>query len=192
MNLLDLPRFRRTRRNHAIEHAAVHVLSALLPGRSMAGRSDAGGFYLFGDLPTDAVRQAVDDALARLPREPELAIHPNCGTNMVVGGLIAGAAATLAAATLPPRRGRFALLPRMLLAGTMASVASQPLGPMAQRRWTTLSDVGGARVEGVVRSARGRLTVHRVTIVDGPPRADDGGADRAAGRGDAARRDRVT
>lgn len=178
MNVLDLPPLRRTRRNHAIEHAAVHILSGRLPGRSMAGRSDSGGFYLFGDLPTDAVRGAVEEALARLPDEPGLAIHPNCGTNMVVGGLIAGAVATLAAATLPRSRGGFALLPRMLLAGTFASVASQPLGPLAQRRFTTLPDVGDARIGSIMRSTRGRLTVHRITIVDGAlsvPEPDDTG-----------------
>ncbi|MEO8083178.1 MAG: DUF6391 domain-containing protein [Ardenticatenales bacterium] len=166
MNVLDLPPLRRTRRNHAIEHAAVHILSGRLPGRSMAGRSDSGGFYLFGDLPTDTVRLAVDEALARLPDEPGLAIHPNCGTNMVVGGLIAGAVATLAAATLPRSRGGLSLLPRMLLAGTFASVASQPLGPLAQRRFTTLPEVGNARIGAITCSTRGRLTVHRITIVD--------------------------
>ncbi|MCC7018418.1 MAG: hypothetical protein IT332_01600 [Ardenticatenales bacterium] len=181
MRLLDLPPIKRTRRNHAIEHAAVHILAARLPGRSMAGRSDAGGFFLLGNLETEDVEHAVDEALRRLPAEPELAIHPNCGTNMVVGGLIAGAAATLAVAFVPKRHraGGLALLPRMLLAGTFASVASQPLGPAAQRRWTTLPDVAGARVGRITRSMRGRLTVHRITIDDGPP------TDAADGAGDA-------
>lgn len=178
MRLLDLPPIRRTRRNHAIEHAAVHILAGRLPGRSMAGRSDAGGFFLFGDLPTGDVEQAVDEALRRLPAEPELAIHPNCGTNMVVGGLIAGVAATFAAATLPTNRrtGGLALLPRMLLAGTFAAVASQPLGPLAQRRWTTLPDIASARVARITRHVRGRLTVHRITI-------EEGGMTEAAGGG---------
>ncbi|MFN8424168.1 MAG: DUF6391 domain-containing protein [Anaerolineae bacterium] len=169
MNLLDLllasghaPQPRHRARRGARSGG---LLARPLDGRPL----DSGGFYL--RRPADGRRApGIDDALARLPLEPELAIHPNCGTNMVVGGLIAGAVATLAAATLPPGRGRLALLPRMLLAGTMASVASQPLGPMAQRRWTTPSDVGGARVEGGL--ARACRTVHRVTIVDGPPRAD--------------------
>lgn len=176
MTLLDLPPLRRTRRNHAIEHAAVHILSRRLPGRSMAGRSNARGFVLIGDLPIEMVREAVDEAIRRLPGEPELAIHPYCGTNMVVGGLVAGAAATLAAATLPlgRRGGHLALLPRMLLAGTLASVFSQPLGPLAQRRWTTLPDVTGVRVAGIVPSTRGRLTLHRVTIADGPAPAATG------------------
>lgn len=170
MAFLDLPPLRRTRRNHAIEHAAVHILSRRLPGRPMAGRSDAGGFVLLGDLPTDAVRDAVDEAIRRLPDEPELAIHPYCGTNLVVGGLIAGAAATLAASSLPlgRRGGGLALLPRMLLAGTLASVFSQPLGPLAQRRWTTLPDVEGVRVRSITPALRGRLRLHRVVIDDGP------------------------
>ena len=86
MSILDdIPMLRRTRRNHAIEHAAVHVLTARWPGLSMAGRSDSRGFWLYGNVETSEVESAVREAMERLDREPHLAIHPHCGTNLVVG-----------------------------------------------------------------------------------------------------------
>ncbi len=74
---------RRTRQHHAIEHATLHLLASRLPGRRMAGYSDAGGFTIFGDVPLDQVRRAVSDAMLHLQAgESSLAIHPNCGTNL--------------------------------------------------------------------------------------------------------------
>mgnify|MGYP003597208927 CR=1 FL=1 len=57
---------RRTRQHHAIEHATLHLLASRLPGRRMAGYSDAGGFTVIGDIPFDQVRRAVSDALLHL------------------------------------------------------------------------------------------------------------------------------
>jgi hypothetical protein len=170
MSLLDLPLPRKTRRNHAIEHAAVHVLSGRSPTTSMAGRSDAGGFFLYGNVETDDVRSAVDEAIVRLVDEPELAIHPHCGTNLVVGGLTAGVASVLAVATLSNDRrqqGLWQLVPRFLLAGTAAALASANLGPVVQRRWTTLADSEGVRVKDITRRQRGRHIIHRVELEDG-------------------------
>lgn len=169
MGLLDLPVARRTRRNHGIEHATVHILSARLPGTPFAGRSDGGGFYLYGQVDTATLSAAVDEALRRLVEEPQLAIHPYCGTNLVIGGFTAGLAALAAMATLPAERrrgGSAGLLPRFMLAGTAAALASANLGPWVQANWTTLADPTGVRVTGITRTARGRHVVHRVALAD--------------------------
>lgn len=169
MGLLDLPIPRRTRRNHAIEHATVHILTERLPRRPLAGRSDAGGFFLYGDVETDDLSSAVEEALLRLETEPELAIHPHCGTNLVVGGLTAGLASVLALATLPldrRRAGVWGLVPRFMFAGTAAALASANLGPIAQQRWTTLPDSRGVTVRAVKRSQKGSHVMHRVDLAD--------------------------
>jgi hypothetical protein len=173
MGLLDLPIARRTRRNHGIEHATVHVLSARLPGTPFAGRSDAAGFFLYGQVDTPVLAEAVDEALRRLVTEPQLAVHPYCGTNLVVSGFTAGLAALAAVATLPPERrrsGPAALLPRFLLAGTAAALASANLGPLVQARWTTSAAPEGVRVRTITRTERGRHVLHRVELTDTPPR----------------------
>jgi hypothetical protein len=147
----------------------VHLLARSGAAKALAGRSDAGGFYLYGDVDSEALRAAVDEAILRLAEEPELAIHPHCGTNLVVGGLTAGLGAALALATLPvARRGAvLGLLPRFFLAGTAAALAGSNLGPLVQRRWTTLADAAGVTVTGIRRSQRGRHVIHRVGLADG-------------------------
>ncbi len=179
MSLLeDIPFIRRTRRNHAIEHAAVHILSARDPGLSMAGRSDSRGFWLYGSVDPVEVESAVREAMARLDAEPHLAIHPHCGTNLVVGGMVTGLTTLLAINHLRQGgRKEHALetLPRLMLAGTLAGVASKPLGPMAQKHVTTLPRAADARLVSVVRSERGKHVVHRVQIED----RDDGSRARS-------------
>jgi hypothetical protein len=174
------------RRNHAIEHATVHILSASRSGVTLAGRSDGGGFVLYGNVSTAEVRAAVDLALARLPEEPWLAVHPHCGTNLVVAGMVSGVASLLALWTAPreERAGKpLEVLPRLLLAGTLAAALSQPLGPLVQRRMSTLPDVRGSRVRGIVELGRGRYRLHRVEMAhDRPPAA----ASPAQASGDAA------
>lgn len=80
------------RQVHALEHAAVWVLSEPQLGMSdrlLGGMSTDTGFYLYGDVPTAAVYRAVQIALDRLTHgEWNLAVHPRCGTNLSVGMLM--------------------------------------------------------------------------------------------------------
>ena len=85
-----------TRQHHAIEHATIHLLAARFPRRVMAGMSDPWGFTLYGQLSTEAIEEAVEEAIQRLQGgEEELAFHPNCGTNFTTTILLATAAAFL-------------------------------------------------------------------------------------------------
>ena len=85
-----------TRQHHAIEHATIHLLSARFPRRVMAGMSDPWGFTLYGQLSTEAIEEAVEEAILRLQDgEEELAFHPNCGTNLTTTIFLATAAAFL-------------------------------------------------------------------------------------------------
>src|SRR5579859_1301577 len=86
----DLLLTRRVRQNHALEHATVTILTNDLPGLSVSARSNLRGFTIFADLDPVLVRRAADEAMERLRAgEAELAIHPNCGTNLAVGMSIA-------------------------------------------------------------------------------------------------------
>ena len=75
-SILDLPFVLETRRNHALEHATLHVLAESHPGAPMAGHSNPTGFFNLGNLPTAEVQSAVTQALSRLRAgESQLAIH---------------------------------------------------------------------------------------------------------------------
>ncbi len=152
----------RTRRNHGLEHATIHVLSARNPHRSLAGHSDAGGFWLMGALDTPEVQSAVDEALQRLRKgESWLAVHPNCGTNFATAGAITGLAGGLAMRG-STRRDWGERLPLAILLSTLALFAARPLGNRIQERITTSGDPGKLQVLDIRRTQRGESTFHRV------------------------------
>src|ERR1700694_5282076 len=77
------------KQNHALEHATIVLLSKKYPEVRLAGISFAAGFFVFGDLPTEAIYPAAQEALTLLrTTSPELAIHERCGTNLAVTGLL--------------------------------------------------------------------------------------------------------
>jgi hypothetical protein len=164
MGLLDNPTASRIRRNHGLEHATIHVLSRMRPQTPMAGHSDPDGFWLLGDLNTEDVQLAVDEALVRLRAgERGLAIHPNCGTNLVTSGLAAGMAGAVAFGTARDDRQRLDRLPLAILFSIGALLLARPLGTRIQQRVTTSGDPGDLHVTEIRRGQRGKLTSHRIT-----------------------------
>ncbi len=167
-SLLDHPTLLRIRRNHALEHATIHLLSARPVRTLLVGRSDSRGFYLIGEVPTDDVESAVLHALARLRAgEARLAIHPNCGTNLVTSAALAGTASFLVAGMTRRRRWTDWLdqLPLALLAASMGLIVAQPLGTLLQRRITTEARPGSLQVLSVQRLRRRSPSLHRILTV---------------------------
>jgi hypothetical protein len=148
------------RRNHALEHATVAILMGRLgPGVRMVGRATGNGFYIYGDVPTDWVQESAAEGLERLKRgEAGLAISPLCGTNLVVAGLLAGASSLLALGN----RRRLERLPNVLLSATVAVLAAQPLGRLAQRYITTSPDLADMEIVGVRQGEHGAARYHKV------------------------------
>jgi hypothetical protein len=136
--------------NHALEHATITILSQRVQSGVLRGRSNRKGFYIMGDVADDAIRPAADEALARLRSgESDLAIHPFCGTNVAVSGLLAGVSA--AAAGRAARRG--GVYPAAVLAALFALLAAQPLGFWTQRHLTTNSEVRGLHIIGIEKKS---------------------------------------
>lgn len=161
MKLKDIPLVARTRQNHSLEHATIHVLAQQRPDLRVMGRTTPGGFYLYSNLTTRDVRAAVEQALSRLQKgEAQLAIHPHCGTNLATAGLLAGLSAFIT--LLPRARRRWDRLPFTILAATMAIVAAQPLGMFLQAQVTTTPDVHNLIVKRITQRQQNRLTVHHV------------------------------
>lgn len=162
MGILDLPFVATVRRNHAVEHATMHLLAARLPYLNAVARTAAGGFYVYGRVPTQTLADTAAEALGRLQAgETELAISPRCGTNLVVSGFLAGLAAFL---VMSRSRSRFSNLPRLMLASLIAVIVAQPLGLLVQQRLTTSADVANLRVGGVTCQLLGPVTVHKVEL----------------------------
>ncbi len=161
MNFLNLPLLARVRRNHAMEHATIHVLTTKYRPLKVVGRSTFKGFYLYGDLSTHMVATAAHEALSRLRAgEHHLAVHPNCGTNLVAAGSLAGLA-TFAALSGKKKRS-LDMLPNALLAATAALIMAQPLGPLLQAHVTTMADVGDLTIKDIRREERHNMVLHFV------------------------------
>lgn len=164
MSILDQGPISRIRRNHGLEHATMQILARRNPYYRMAGHSDAGGFWLLGDVPGEEVQSAVDEALARLSAgEHNLAVHPNCGTNFVTAGALAGTVAWLAMlGTEGSWKKKLERWPVLISLVTVALIAAQPLGPLLQAKVTTSGDPQGLRVTGILRKEQGGMPAHRV------------------------------
>jgi hypothetical protein len=163
-SLLDLQPISRTRRNHALEHATLHILSRKFPNITMAGVSSPNGFTLIGDVTTEDVAEGAIEALKRLrDGEADLALHPNCGTNFAVSGIVAGLAAWLGTLGSGKEiKRKLERLPLIVLLATTAIVITRPLGPLIQKKITTASNPEGLELERIETSVRLGLRLHRV------------------------------
>jgi hypothetical protein len=150
---------RRTRQHHAIEHATIHVLTERFPRQPFSGFSDPLGFTLYGDIAEENVRRAVGDALLRLQAgQSELAIHPNCGTNLATTGLLV---ALIALLTNSGKRSLFEKFTTTLLLVLPMLVIARPMGTYLQS-YTTLADIGDRWVAEVRSVAVGNVKAYRV------------------------------
>lgn len=153
----------RIRRNHGLEHATLHILSEHYPRTSMAGHSNTSGFWLLGDIPTEAVQSGVAEALNRLRGgEKGLAVHPNCGTNFVVSGTIAGLAGALAMFGGRTWRDKVERLPLSATLATLGLIVAHPLGLLVQERFTTSGEPGDLEVVEIIPSPRHGIMAHRI------------------------------
>ncbi len=122
------------KQNHALEHATIVLLSKKYPDVRLAGISFAAGFFVFGDIPTEAILPAAQEALTLLrTTQPELAIHERCGTNLAVAGMLTG----LSAMAVAKMRRPFNTANNAMLASTAALILARPLGLTVQRYITT-------------------------------------------------------
>lgn len=162
--ILDSPLVLRLRRNHGLEHGTIHMLNR--QRFVLSGVSTLSGFVLVGDVPTDKVSKAAEEALRRFGRgEAGLAVHPNCGTNLVVTAALMASIGAAGFVGTSPRQAweRFSLV---LLAMLFAAMFSLPMGLAVQRHFTTTGDMGDLELLGVQRRelrVRGRkIVLHQV------------------------------
>jgi hypothetical protein len=160
MSILDAPLVFETRRNHALEHATIHILSGRFPGLAMVGHSNPTGFFLIGNVSTADVRTAATEALTRLQNgESRLAIHEGCGTNYAVTGALAGVFAFLGLSGTRNSRERLERFPLLILLSTLALIIGQPLGLIVQKRVTTQPEPGSLAIAQIYLVGK---NIHRV------------------------------
>ena len=103
---------------------------------------------------------AASEALCRLQDgDRDLAVSPFCGTNLMVGALLAG---IVLGSIMGKSRSRFRRLPLAAIGVAGSTLLGRPLGNIVQRHLTTLADVERVTIIGIAGIKLGRFTVHRV------------------------------
>ena len=154
------------RRNHALEHATISILLNRLGPMRLVGRAVSDGFYIYGDVPTERLREYADEALSRLQRgEAHLAVSPLCGTNIAVAGVLAGLGSYVALGSGPRRVGGVS---GAIVAAMFAVLAAQPVGRLIQKHYTTSPDLGGVQIVSVTPLGKRLFRVHKVRTAASP------------------------
>ena len=153
------------RQNHALEHATIAILMRTLdPNVRLVGQATPTGFYIYGNVPTEDISSAATEGLARLQRgEWELALSPLCGTNISVGGIMAGIACFFAFRG----KNRARRLPLAILAATWAIMAAQPIGRVVQKHVTTSADLSNVAIKRITRRGTDARILHRIETTRG-------------------------
>jgi hypothetical protein len=163
MKLPILELISRIRRNHALEHATIHVLSSKYPKKSLVGRSDSRGFILYTELPKEILEESVHVALNRLRAgEKHLAVHPNCGTNLLTAGVLSGAAAYFSIQGSEDRENKLERLPLAIMSAIMGLIIAQPFGMRVQKHITTDPEPRNLEIESVDQLRTGKGKMYRV------------------------------
>lgn len=148
------------RRNHALEHATIHMLSRRFQGFGAQGNASVNGFFLnlYGDLDQTVVEEAAREALGRLKNgERQWALHPRCGTVLLTTATLATLAGqavfSLDRMRLGPEKrytiGSFVnVLPTAIVAAVIAMIVSRPVGMFLQT-YTTDGNPGPLEIESV-------------------------------------------
>ena len=138
------------RKNHAMEHATIHVLTEALPNVSFGGWSFVKGFWILGKAELQDVQKAAEMAYARLNNgERKLAVHPNCGTNVAMIGLCTAAAAMLTTLGTDEDESGMTKFSAFTTAGMIGALAGKPLGPKVQEKITTDADVSSLSIVSI-------------------------------------------
>jgi hypothetical protein len=164
MNILNESHVLAVRRNHALEHATINILSKRYPSKKLAGYSDFKGFFILGDIALEDLQAGAVEAIQHLNAgESNLAIHPNCGTNYVTMGLAAGAAVWLGLLGMKKDwRDRLDYLPVAMTISTFAIMFAQPLGPKVQQYITTSAAIGTLQITLIEKVSQRSASVYRV------------------------------
>lgn len=156
---LHLPLILETRRNHALEHATLHILAHKYK-TAMAGHSNPTGFYLLGEFELEDIADAATEAMKRLKAgESGLAVHEGCGTNLAVTALLPAAFAWAPLRGAKSTRWRLLLIPLALTFAVFGYFLSKPLGPWLQKHITTEADLGDMQITQILFVRKG---LHRI------------------------------
>jgi hypothetical protein len=151
---------RHVRRNHALEHATISLLTQRYPHTRAFGISGPRGFTLLTNLSAEEVYPAVKDAHRLLKQgRAELAIHPNCGTNLLTAALLTTVVTLLRLALGNERKfsERLERFVQLILLNTIALTLARPLGTWLQDNVTVEPEMGEMQISSIMTRYMGEM-----------------------------------
>ena len=143
---------KRTRRNHALEHATLNLVSNSYPHAQLVGFSGPKGFTVYTSLTAKEIVPAAMDALNKLKTgQHSLRVHHNCGTNLVVTATLTTLATFIGigGTTETRLRKNAERLPHIILLNVLALLAAPPLAEWVQANVTTDANMADVEIASV-------------------------------------------
>ncbi len=164
--ILAIASDKRTRRTHSCEHATVNVLEEWYgPQPQVGGAATPQGFYIWGahGFPPEALLRAAQSGIARMKSgEAGLALHPRCGTSLVVARFVFALVFLFSLIVTG-----YLTLMGLLIAFLSAWLLGRPLGLLAQKYFTTSPHVDRLHIAEVYWSPRPSLGGWGVFFIPG-------------------------
>jgi hypothetical protein len=128
------------------------------------GFSGPRGFTLFTDLTAEEVYPTVKDALRMLKRgHTALAVHPNCGTNLIAAAVLTTVVTALGLQSRKEKPGeRLERLLQLVLVNALALLAARPLGTWLQSHVTVDTEVSGVEIASIL--TRYQVGMQRIEV----------------------------
>lgn len=152
----------RIRRNHALEHATLHMLAERIKNLRGGGYAAPTGYYVYGNFDIEQIAWAANEAIRRMNEgQVRLAVHPGCGTNLATTGVLTGLLSFVAGNLFRKARWQDRLT-FSLLGAMIGGFLAYPLGPWMQANVTTSADMHGMRVNAIKRTEFMGMPAHFV------------------------------
>ena len=154
--ILDLPLILETRRNHAVEHATLHILADKYKNQNMAGHSNPGGVF-----PLRKLRQTGYSICRNRSDESSPCGRKRAGCPPGLRDKPGDHRVSAGAVCLAPFRGvrstpwRIVLIPLALSFAVLGFFLSRPVGTWLQAHVTTEADLGNMRVVDIALVRKG-------------------------------------
>ena len=152
----------RIRRNHALEHATLHMLAQRIENLRGGGYAAPTGYYVFGNADLENIAWAANEAIRRMNEgESRLAVHPGCGTNLATTGVLTGVLSFVGANLF--RKARWnERLTFAVLGAMIGGFLAYPLGPWMQANVTTSANMHGMSIKAIKRTQFMNMPAHFV------------------------------
>ena len=158
------------RRNHAIEHATVSILTEQKIKSAVIGFAIPSGFIIYSKSNKDEILSAANHGLKLMKSGvSEISISQFCGTNLVVAALLTGVSTLLLGKILGKKSKNILNITSGFLLSTLLS---KPIGRIVQKYVTTDSNVKNIQIKNIVSLKIGTFHINFISTTYDEPHSD--------------------